>query len=64
MPQNSDLTVIAIPNVPPAMKAKLEELAKKDDRSLASYLRLILENHLLQVEQSEAKQAKKLPVAA
>lgn len=59
-----DLTQVTIPNIPAASKRKLEELAEKDHRTLSAYLRLVLENHLLQVEQSEAKHGKKIPVAA
>ena len=62
MPEES-LVQISIPNCPANLKEQLERLAEKDRRSLAAYIRLILENHILNLEASEVKTSKKLQPA-
>lgn len=58
------LIQLSIPSVPASVKSKLEELAAKDKRSLSSYVRIILENHIQVVEAAEVKASAKLPLAA
>lgn len=52
------LVQISVPNCPASLKEKLEELAAAERRSLAAYVRIVLEKHLRELEQAPA------PVAA
>lgn len=45
-----DLIQLSVPNFPAEAKERLEKLAKQADRSLASYIRTTLLDHLEKVE--------------
>jgi hypothetical protein len=42
--------------VRPALKAKLEKLAKEDRRTLSAYVEKLLEDHVIEQERRRAKQ--------
>lgn len=62
MPEET-VVQLSVPNVPAKLKAKLEDLAEREDRSLASYIRIILEKHVQAVDSPESAR-KPAPVAA
>jgi hypothetical protein len=57
-------TQITIPNVPATTRAKLESLAEKDHRSLAAYLRILLEKHVQATDTFALSEAETPVIAA
>lgn len=48
-----ELTQLSIPNLPVALKERLEREAQKQDRSLASLLRIVLMEYAERIEREE-----------
>lgn len=51
------VTQLSIPNLPVSIKERLEREAKKQDRSLASLLRIILEQYASGISDEKRKRA-------